>query len=227
MSCRIVAASACLACLFAFSVAGAQDKGDKSHDKHAAEKAETPKLPICPVMDEPVDFNVKTMTDDGPVYFCCGGCIRKFEKDAAKYEKRVGEQRAALAKLDRVQVVCPVSHEPVDGKTTLKTDKGEIAFCCDSCKGKYEQEPAKYQARLADSYTYQTRCPVSGEKIDGKSFVDMPTGERVYVCCPGCAGKIEKDPEKYASKLAEQGINLNMRKLKRMQAEAEKKAEHP
>jgi len=36
-----------------------------------------PKLPLCPVMGEAVDFNVKTMTDQGPVYFCCEGCIKK------------------------------------------------------------------------------------------------------------------------------------------------------
>ena len=32
-------------------------------------KAEA-KLPFCPVMGESIDFSMKTMTDDGPVYFC-------------------------------------------------------------------------------------------------------------------------------------------------------------
>ncbi|MFQ5495237.1 MAG: hypothetical protein ACE5EX_07625, partial [Phycisphaerae bacterium] len=40
-----------------------------------------PKLPNCPIMGESVDFSVSTMTDDGPVYFCCPGCIKKFKKN--------------------------------------------------------------------------------------------------------------------------------------------------
>jgi hypothetical protein len=113
------------------------------------------KLPLCPLMGEPVDFTVKTMTDEGPVYFCCKDCIPKYEKD-----------------------------------------------------------PAKYRAKLEASYTYQTKCPVSGDKIDPTAFTDLPTRQRIYLCCAGCGEKLLNDPAKYAPKLAEQGVNVDVKKLK-------------
>ncbi len=229
MKLRFVALSAGLTITLAFGVAAAQDKDHgHTHDKPAVDaKDKAPKLPICPVMNQPIDFNVKTMADDGPVYFCCGGCVKKYDGEPEKYAKRLAEQRAALAKLERIQVACPVAGEPIDPKTETKTEDGSVAFCCAGCKGKYEADPAKYQAKLADSHTYQTRCPVSGEKVDIKSYVDMPTGERVYLCCAGCKDKMLSDPAKYAPKLAEQGVNLNLRKIKRMQAEGDKAADRP
>jgi len=71
-------------------------------------------LPKCPVMDEPVDFRISTMTDEGPVYFCCKMCVGKFNKDPKKYAEKTKVQRKALAKRDRVQVTCPISGEAID-----------------------------------------------------------------------------------------------------------------
>ena len=42
----------------------------------------------------------------------------------------------------------------------------------------------------------QTLCPVLGNKIDKKLFVDYE-GKRIYVCCPMCIDKVKKDPAKY------------------------------
>jgi len=41
----------------------------------------------------------------------------------------------------------------------------------------------------------QTKCPVSGDPIDSKVFVDVD-GYRIYMCCKGCTGKIKADPKK-------------------------------
>ncbi len=183
---------------------------------------EGPKLPLCPVMGEPIDFNVKTMTDEGPVYFCCAGCVEKFQKDPAKYQKQTEAQRAALKKMEHVQVTCPVTGNPVDGKTFAMIEGQGVSFCCADCVSKYQQDVAKYRAKLEASYTYQVRCPVMGGKIDPGSYTDLPTGERVYFCCQGCETKLLKDPAKYAPKLAEQGVHIDVRKLEAALAKKDK-----
>jgi len=195
---------------------GGDEKAARSQQKVQDTKAPTtrPAWPLCPVMGEPVDFGVRTITDAGPVYFCCPDCIPKFEKDQAKYAERVAAQRQALKKLERVQVACPVTGNPIDGKTFIMSGGQGVNFCCKDCPAKYQQNPAQYKAKLEAGYTYQTRCPVSGEKIDSTAFVDLATGQRIYLCCPGCGEKLTKDPAKYAASLDEQGVKLDLKKLK-------------
>lgn len=188
---------------------------DRSGAVDPPKKSEAePKLPRCPVMDEPVDFNISTMTEQGPVYFCCKPCVKRFEKYPGRYAAETKKQRAALKKMERIQVNCPISGEPIDGKTSARIGGKKVSFCCKGCVTKYEKEPGKYAARLEASYTYQTRCPVMGEKINPTTYADLPTGERIYVCCKGCDTKLLKSPDKYAKKLEAQGIHLDLKKLK-------------
>lgn len=171
------------------------------------------KLPMCPIMDEPVDFNVSLMTDDGPLYFCCKSCIGKYEKSPDKFAAKLKAQREALARMERVQVKCPVSGEAVDGKTSADIGGQKVAFCCQKCVAAFEKDPAAYKAKLEASYTYQTKCPVSGGKISATVHGDLPTGERIYYCCKNCEAKLLKDPAKYAPKLAEQGVFIDAKKI--------------
>lgn len=202
------------ALLSAAVLALAQDKKDDGKTPPAAQKPAQPsKLPACPVMNEPIDITVKTMTDDGPVYFCCEMCIDKFKKDEKKFADKVTAQRAALAKLERVQVSCPISGKPVDGKTTASVDGQTISFCCPKCPAVFQAKPASFKAKLEASFSYQTKCPVSGEKIDPTTFTDLPTGQRIFTCCKDCGPKLTKDLAKYAPKLEAMGIALDMDKL--------------
>jgi YHS domain-containing protein len=191
----------------------AQGHGDGDGRGHGP-KAEA-KLPLCPVMGESIDFSVKSMTDDGPVYFCCKMCVKKFEKQPSKYSEKAAEQKAALAKMPRVQVTCPLSGEPIDKKMFVEVDGKKVYTCCGDCKSKYAADPAKYAAKLAASYTYQTKCPVMGGDINPTVFGDLPSGQRIYYCCPACDEKLKKDPAKYAAKLAEQGIKLDTKEAKK------------
>ncbi len=183
-------------------------------EKAGAKDAKAAELPLCPVMGEPVDFNIRTMTDKGPVYLCCSGCIKKYDKKPEKYAEKTATQRAALEKRPRVQVACPLSGEPINPKMFVELDGKKVQFCCGDCKGAYAKNPAKYAAKLAASYTYQTLCPVMGETINPVVFTDLPTGERIYLCCKRCDKKLLGDPAKYASTLAEQGIRIDVKKLK-------------
>jgi len=109
------------------ALAGPHDGHD--HADHKAKAA----VPMCPIMGEPVNYFVNTQTDDGPVYFCCKGCIKKFNKKPAKYAAKVAEQKAVLAKLPKVQVACPVSGEVVDTEVTVDHNGEKVAFCCKKC----------------------------------------------------------------------------------------------
>jgi len=53
----------------------------------------------------------------------------------------------------------------------------------------------------------QTTCPVMGNPIDKKYYVDYQ-GKRVYFCCPACPAKFKADPEKYIKKMKDQGVEL-------------------
>jgi YHS domain-containing protein len=197
---------------------GQQDEhGQKPKDKDKQDE----NWPKCPVMGDPVDFSVRTMTDDGPVYFCCPMCIDEYKKNPDKFAEQVAEQRGLLAKRDRVQVVCPLSSKPIDKDAVYEHDGKKVYFCCNDCKAKYAENPAKYKAKLAAAYCYQTRCPVSGKKISPASYKDLPTGQRVYFCCDMCPKKFMADPGKYTENLKKQGIHLDVKKLKKAEEEEE------
>ena len=53
----------------------------------------------------------------------------------------------------------------------------------------------------------QTICPVMGDPINKKFFVDYK-GYRVYFCCASCPDEFKKNPEKYMKKLRESGVTL-------------------
>lgn len=198
-------------------------KSDKTEGASNTAKSKEPvELPTCPVMNEPVNFRVSTMTNEGPVYFCCEMCIRKFKEKPEKYADAVKVQREVLAKRERVQVTCPLSGEPIDKEVFVGENEQRVYFCCKDCKDKYEKAPKKYAAKLSECYTFQTRCPVMGGKINPTVFSDLPTGERVYFCCPGCDKKLLATPEKYAPKLEAQGTPIDVAKLKKALKEAKK-----
>lgn len=228
----LVGGLALLALGTGLGVAQHEERGQPAAGKPAegkpaeADKAAKIELPKCPVSGEPVDFYVSTVTDDGPVYFCCPDCIAKFKAKPAEFAVQVKAQRAAASKLPRVQVTCPVSGEPISKKSFLERDGQKIYFCCNDCKGKYEADPAAYKAKLAASYTYQAKCPVMGGDIDPTAFTDLPTKQRVYFCCMACEKKLLADPDEYVPKLAAQGLKVDAAKLKKALAET-KSGEKP
>ena len=139
-------------------------------------------------------------------------CIKKLEKQPTKYSEKAAQQKAVLAKMPRVQVNCPLSGRPIDKEIFVEVAGEKVYTCCNNCKSRYAANPGKYAAKLAASYTYQTKCPVMGGDIDPTVFGDMPSGQRIYYCCGRCDAKLKKDPAKYAAKLAEQGIKLDAKK---------------
>ncbi len=56
----------------------------------------------------------------------------------------------------------------------------------------------------AEEAKAQTTCPMTGNPIDKKHFVEVD-GKRIYLCCPACAEAVKKDPAAALAKLAERG----------------------
>ena len=50
----------------------------------------------------------------------------------------------------------------------------------------------------------QATCPIQGEAINKKLFVDYK-GKRIYVCCEMCLTEVKKDPEGAIKKLTSMG----------------------
>jgi YHS domain-containing protein len=54
-----------------------------------------------------------------------------------------------------INAQCPVLGKPVDPTKTLLHNGKLVAFCCDDCKAKFQQDPAPYLAKL-DTKTQPT-----------------------------------------------------------------------
>jgi YHS domain-containing protein len=67
--------------------------------------------------------------------------------------------------------------------------------------------PSERAAAAEKKVTSQTVCPVMGDPINKKYFVDYK-GNRIYFCCSSCPDEFMKDPEKYMKKIRESGVVL-------------------
>jgi YHS domain-containing protein len=74
-----------------------------------------------------------------------------------------------------------------------------------------EKDVKKTEIKVVDNKPVNTVCPVSGEEID--SEITAVYKEKTYaLCCKSCLKKFNKDPEKYVSKLSEDGKSLKKNK---------------
>jgi YHS domain-containing protein len=175
----------------------------------AAEAGKDAKKPaagvLCPLSGEPAKLSVKKTTDSGPVFFCCKDCIKEYEADPAKYEAKVKQQHEALAFLPKKQENCPLSGKPAKDDIVVEHDGQKVHFCCHNCEAKYKADPAKFEGKVLNSFTYYEapKCPVSGKPADMARMLTTADGA-VYFCCPGCEKAYKADPDKYSEKVAEQ-----------------------
>ncbi len=116
---------------------------------------------------------------------------------------------------------CPVMGKTVVVKGTSSTYRGQkVQFCCPPCKAKFDKNPEKYMRMMrADplAYAYDRpgptnaqmrvarrthgtsngKCPVMGRLVVAKGESVTYQGQKIGFCCPPCAAKFNKDPEKY------------------------------
>jgi len=162
----------------------------------------------CPIGDTPVNLAHFVGTDDGPLFFCCKHCAAKFAAEPGRYQEGAATQRELLQKLPRVQVTCPVSSETVNPTLCAESDGARVCFCSEACRERFLAQPAAYRKAVANSYTYQTRCPLTQDEIDPRIFETLQDGARVYFCSEACRIRFMENPAGWASGLANQGVRL-------------------
>lgn len=169
--------------------------------------------PPCPVTGEPVNFAIRIKPTDGPIYFSSVACIEEFRRDPEAYAEMVDMQREMLKYRPRIQVICPITGDPISTRRYTDLFGERVYFCgaCGACPGMYEQDPERYQAALEAGYTYQTRCPVTGREIDPKAFTELREGQRIYFCSRGCRRQYGRASELFAANLAAQGVVISGR----------------
>lgn len=193
--------------MWSLAYAAPQGHDQHQHAQHAgkhhasADDAAKHKLPaLCPVSGENVDKKVFIESDAGRVYFCCKGCVGKYEADPGKYAAQVFQQQGIIGP-PRVQVACPVDGKAVDRKISVEYGDHAVGFCSQPCRELFTKAPDQYMKNFYRAFTTQTRCPVMDDPIDPGLSLKLAAHQQVYFCCKKCVGKFQKDPAKYGAKL--------------------------
>ena len=106
---------------------------------------------ICPVMGSKgvVESNTKYSDVDGKrYYFCCPGCLPKFEANPSQYIDQLILPGNVVAVSDEATtILCPVSGKEAQMNEQFgfsDYDGSRYYFCCSDCKSKFDQNPSKY-----------------------------------------------------------------------------------
>jgi len=175
----------------------------------------------CPVSGRDVSSDYTVTLGEDTVAFCCGGCVKGFQKwDEAKQLTYIAEQKATSTEKPTIETeskyvvntpylldICPISGQKLDSKgdTVVEVIDGrEVRFCCAECPEKFKEDKTKMFAKLdklmiANQLPFYplTTCILSGEELDlfGEP-VDFIYGNRLFrTCCDNCKGAFLKDPE--------------------------------
>lgn len=155
----------------------------------------------CPVMGGKVDPAVSTTYEGRKVFFCCPGCVGKFEKSPEQYLPAVYRQIYPQS----IQVTCPVMGGDVDPDVFVEHKGQKVYFCCPGCDGKFKKDPAKYESRLKDSFTRQVHCPIDGKAVDAAIGLPGKQGT-TYFCSEQCRKKFQADSKYAPSALPAVGV---------------------
>ena len=100
------------------------------------------------------------------------------------------EKKAVTNKL------CPVSGGAVVEKYRTEYKGQYVYLCCEGCVNEFNKSPETFVAKMSkeeqEAIKINTTCPISGEAIDQKKFVEFE-GRKVYFCCDHCIEKYKKD----------------------------------
>jgi YHS domain-containing protein len=140
---------------FSFAHEGHDHAADATNDTTAVvDSMAKPAYPIdfCIVSDEKLGEMGKPVVkfyEGREVQFCCDMCPKKFEKNQAKYLKKLDDAIIAKEKPTYPLQTCVVS-----GEELVHSDMGDpvdyiynnhlVRFCCNMCPAKFEKEPEKY-----------------------------------------------------------------------------------
>ncbi len=107
------------------------------------------------------------------------------------------------------QTTCPIMGGAINEKQYVDHEGKRIFVCCPPCKAKVEADFAEAVEKLAEEGQgpAQANCPIMKRMTVTPSsrYVDHE-GQRIYVCCGGCVGRVKADPEAALKTLKEQGV---------------------
>ena len=103
--------------------------------------ADTPDLEgiKCVISGRPVAADATSELDGYTVYFCCGNCVKAFNKDKGKFTSKAFHQ--AVATKQAKQDTCPKSGRGLNPEVVLVVGGVDVGFCCNGCKGWAEKLP--------------------------------------------------------------------------------------
>ncbi|MEZ6137231.1 MAG: hypothetical protein R3C53_20265 [Pirellulaceae bacterium] len=109
---------------------------------------------------------------------------------------------ASGVSLEGVKCLIAASKDAKEDKAS-EWKEGDVFFCCDNCKSKFEkmtkgekEELApKANAQLVATKQYEQKaCPFTGGKLNSETKIKV-AGAEVAFCCNNCKGKAEKMKE--------------------------------
>ena len=98
-----------------------------------------------------------------------------------------------------------------DKKLEVKKKMDSTEIKMKSAKEEVGKKIGNTKTQIVDNKPVNTVCLVSGEEIDPE-ITAVYNGKTYALCCKSCLKKFNKDPEKYVSKLSEDGKSLKKNK---------------
>ena len=141
------------------------------HGQHEAPAAGAAKDPVCGMTVDPA--KAKASCEHGGItyYFCCQGCLGKFQSNPAQYLARIGAAVPADEK-KATDPVCGMKVDPQKARASTTHAGVTYYFCCQGCLNKFQADPGKYlqktsppaeSARSASTASGMYICPMDPE----------------------------------------------------------------
>ncbi len=89
---------------------------------------------VCPISGHAISKDASVDYRGGKVYFCCAGCVPKFNENKEKYSTKANQQLVVTGQF--TQVGCPLSGGKCNPDSNLEVGGVKVCFCCNGCKGK-------------------------------------------------------------------------------------------
>ncbi len=166
--------------------------------------AEKAKDPVCGMTVDPARATASCEHAGIKYYFCCKGCLTKFQANPAQYLAKV---RSAVPAADEkaTDPVCGMTVDPRSARASAEHGGITYYFCCPGCRDKFLADPQKYLQKLAvakATAAAHAKDPVCGMSVDPQKARASLEHEGVtyYFCCQGCLNKFRANPAQYLQK---------------------------
>jgi Cu+-exporting ATPase len=161
------------------------------------------KDPVCGMTVDPAKAAASCEHEGVTYYFCCKGCLGKFQANPAQYLAKAGPAADAGGKT-ATDPVCGMKVDPASARASAEHGGTTYYFCCAGCRDKFVADPAKYLKKAATpAAPAATRAtdPVCGMKVDPASAAGTHEhkGVKYFFCSQNCLAQFSADPARYTT----------------------------